>query len=267
MSGQGGKGAVQHPHLVTGTSHPRRYDLHASTALTAHWHAAARCRPAAPAPAAAACGRPPCHFPWPVLAPSDPFAPSAPNGCHSTSRAARQPVALLLPQAVDKVLHDALPVLCDDGLWMELHALDVGVLPVAHAHDGAVLRPRGHLQLGGAVVLLDDQAVIAAGLEGAVGRRGRAAGDLVGGRVGKIEYTAWCGVQAKKATAQQGALAVVPLPCSPVAPLPLPWPLAPPPPHPPTHSLFKPLQDAHVGVKHGGRLAVHHAAGRTHHIP
>lgn len=68
-------------------------------------------------------------------------------------------------QALDKVLNDALPVLRDDALGVELHALHVGVLLVPHAHDGAVLGPRRHLEVLGHGVALDHQRVVAAGLE------------------------------------------------------------------------------------------------------
>ena len=55
----------------------------------------------------------------------------------------------------------------NDALGVELHALDVREAPVAHAHDRAVLRPGGDLEVGGHAVLVDDEAVVARRLEGA----------------------------------------------------------------------------------------------------
>lgn len=59
-------------------------------------------------------------------------------------------------QALYKVLHDALPILCDDALRMELHTLDQRELFMSHAHDGPVFRPCCDLKVLGNGVTLDD---------------------------------------------------------------------------------------------------------------
>lgn len=65
-------------------------------------------------------------------------------------------------QTLHKVLHDALPVLCDDALGVELHALHVWVLFMAHTHDGPIFRPGSDLEVLWDVVSLDHQTVVAA---------------------------------------------------------------------------------------------------------
>lgn len=69
-------------------------------------------------------------------------------------------VLLLFLQGLDPVADDPLAVLSDDAFWVELHALYVRVLLVHDSHYGAILSPGCHLQVCGAGVLGNEQAVI-----------------------------------------------------------------------------------------------------------
>ena len=74
-------------------------------------------------------------------------------------------------QAVYKVADNALAVLSDDALRVELHALHVWVPPVPNPHDGPILGPRRDFQVSRQALLLNHQAVVAAGVKGAAGRQ------------------------------------------------------------------------------------------------
>ncbi len=62
------------------------------------------------------------------------------------------------------VTHQAVALVGEDRLGMELHPLD-GKVPVAQAHDGPVLGPRGDLQLVGQRRRVHDQGVVPGGPE------------------------------------------------------------------------------------------------------
>lgn len=83
--------------------------------------------------------------------------PLSAAGLNSSSTSSN---AILLLHRLNPVANDALAVLCDDALRVELHALYVWVLFVHHGHNGAVLSPRGHLKVFRAGLLCHQEAVV-----------------------------------------------------------------------------------------------------------